>query len=32
MNNQNDLFYNTPPLTSIIFDDLDNYPDDNLHP
>lgn len=28
MNNQNDLFYNTPP---ILFNDLDNYPDDNLN-
>ena len=31
MNNQNDLFYNTPPLTSIIFDDLDNELNDTLY-
>lgn len=31
MNNQNDLFYDTPPLSPILFNDLDNYPDDNLN-
>ena len=30
MNNQQDLFYDTPPLSPILFDDLEYDLDDNL--